>query len=60
VAGVVERRAGGVQRLRGDEVAAADDAERVAHAERGEGAPDGLGGVHAAHGTGPRAAVGVP
>jgi hypothetical protein len=49
-----------VQRLRGDEVPAAEDAERVAHAERGERATDGLGGVHRrtvpAHAT----AVGVP
>ena len=47
VAGVVERAPGGVQRLGGEEVAAAEDAERVADPERGERAPDRLGRVHA-------------
>ena len=47
VAGVVEGRARGVQRLRGDEVPAAQDAERVAHSERGERPPHGRRGIHA-------------
>ena len=53
VAGVVERRARRVQGLGGDEVPAAQHAERVADAERRQRAADDLGGGQRLHRGGP-------
>ena len=51
VAGVVERHARRVHRQRGDEVAAPEHAERVAHAQLRQRAADDLGGVHSSTST---------